>query len=99
MDEYYLHLFASEQPDLNWDNPAVVREVHNVMEFWLEKGVDGFRMDVINFISKEPGLPNAPVTYPDSHTRMQSACSATARGSTSIFGACAMSWTATVPSA
>ncbi|KAL2671623.1 hypothetical protein Neosp_014213 [[Neocosmospora] mangrovei] len=63
-DEYYLHLFAPEQPDLNWENPAVVREVHEVMEFWLKKGVDGFRMDVINFISKEPGLPDAEITDP-----------------------------------
>lgn len=62
--EYYLHLFAPEQPDLNWDNPSVVREVHDIMEFWLEKGVDGFRMDVINFISKETGLPDAPITRP-----------------------------------
>ncbi|KAH7376204.1 oligo-1,6-glucosidase [Plectosphaerella cucumerina] len=62
--EYYLHLFAPEQPDLNWENPAVVREVHDVMSFWLDKGADGFRMDVINLISKEPGLPDAPITRP-----------------------------------
>ncbi|EXJ87896.1 trehalose-6-phosphate hydrolase [Capronia coronata CBS 617.96] len=62
--EYYLHLFASGQPDLNWDNPKVVEAVHSLMRFWLDKGVDGFRMDVINFISKEPGLPDAEVTRP-----------------------------------
>lgn len=62
--EYYLHLFAPEQPDLNWENPSVVQEVHDVMEFWLRKGADGFRMDVINFISKEPGLPDVPITRP-----------------------------------
>jgi glycosidase len=62
--EYYLHLFCPEQPDLNWENSDVVDEVHQVMKFWLDKGVDGFRMDVINLISKEPGLPNAPVTVP-----------------------------------
>lgn len=59
-----MHLFAPEQPDLNWENPSVVNEVHDIMEFWLDKGVDGFRMDVINFISKEPGLPDAPVSRP-----------------------------------
>jgi glycosidase len=63
--EYYLHLFAPEQPDLNWECPAVVQAVHDIMEFWLKKGVDGFRMDVINFISKEPGLPDAEVTTSD----------------------------------
>ncbi|KAF2792114.1 glycoside hydrolase family 13 protein [Melanomma pulvis-pyrius CBS 109.77] len=60
--EYYLHLFCPEQPDLNWENPAVVREVEGIMRFWLAKGVDGFRMDVINLISKVPGFPDAPIT-------------------------------------
>ncbi|KAH6970219.1 glycoside hydrolase family 13 protein [Fusarium avenaceum] len=64
-EEYYLRLFCKEQPDLNWENPAVVREVHDIMKFWLAKGVDGFRMDVINLISKTPGLPDAAVTVPD----------------------------------
>lgn len=63
-DQYYLGLFCPEQPDLNWENPQVVREVHDIMEFWLEKGIDGFRMDVINMISKVPGLPDAPITLP-----------------------------------
>jgi len=52
--EYYLHLFDDTQPDLNWTNPAVRAEVYDVMRFWLDKGVDGFRMDVIPFISKPP---------------------------------------------
>lgn len=56
--EYYLHLFAVEQPDLNHDNPAVREEVKNIMRFWLDLGVDGFREDVITYISKTPGLPN-----------------------------------------
>ena len=56
--EYYLHLFAKEQPDLNMDNPAVREEVKKIMKFWLDKGVDGFREDVITFISKKEGLPN-----------------------------------------
>jgi oligo-1,6-glucosidase len=51
--EYYLHLFAEKQPDLNWENPKVRNEVHDLMKFWLDKGVDGFRMDVIPFISKD----------------------------------------------
>jgi len=63
--EYYLHLFSRKQPDLNWENPAVRREVFELMRFWLDKGVDGFRMDVINLISKHWGadgrLPDAPV--------------------------------------
>ncbi|MEH7460089.1 alpha-glucosidase [Bacillus sp. JJ1127] len=56
-DEYYLHLFSRKQPDLNWDNERVRKDVYEMMEFWLKKGIDGFRMDVINFISKEEGLP------------------------------------------
>jgi oligo-1,6-glucosidase len=56
--EYYLHLFSKKQPDLNWENPKVRREVYDIMKFWLDKGVDGFRMDVINMISKVPELPN-----------------------------------------
>ena len=57
---YYLHLFSKKQPDLNWDNPKVRQEVFDMMNWWLEKGVDGFRMDVISLISKEPGLPDGP---------------------------------------
>jgi oligo-1,6-glucosidase len=57
-NEYYLHYFAVKQPDLNWDNPKVRQEVFDIMRFWLDKGVDGFRMDVIPFISKQPGLPD-----------------------------------------
>lgn len=58
--EYYLHLFARKQPDLNWENPEVRRAVHTMMRWWLDRGVDGFRMDVINLISKHPDLPDAP---------------------------------------
>ncbi|AOM82519.1 glycoside hydrolase family 13 protein [Salisediminibacterium beveridgei] len=58
--EYYLHLFSKKQPDLNWENPIVRSEVYDMMRWWLDKGIDGFRMDVINFISKVPGLPDAP---------------------------------------
>lgn len=66
--EYYLHMFSKKQPDLNWENPAVRAEVYDMMHFWLRKGVDGFRMDVINMISKTYGpdgsLPDAPVVRP-----------------------------------
>lgn len=58
--EYYLHLFSRKQPDLNWENPRVRSEVYRMMRWWLDKGIDGFRMDVINMISKAPGLPDAP---------------------------------------
>lgn len=58
LDEYYLHVFAKKQPDLNHDNPKVREEVKDIMRFWLDMGVDGFREDVITFISKKEGLPN-----------------------------------------
>lgn len=61
--EYYLHLFSVKQPDLNWDNPEVRQAVIEMMKWWIARGVDGFRMDVINFISKTPGLPDGE-TYP-----------------------------------
>ena len=57
-DMYFLHLFSKKQPDRNWDNPAVRQDVFDMMNWWLKKGVDGFRMDVISLISKEPGLPD-----------------------------------------
>lgn len=59
-DEYYLHIFSKKQPDLNWENPVLRDEVYSMMKWWLDKGVDGFRMDVINFISKDQ-------SYPDGH--------------------------------
>ncbi|RUT29902.1 alpha-glucosidase [Paenibacillus zeisoli] len=58
-DSYYLHLYAKQQPDLNWDNPAVVDELHNMIQWWLKKGVDGFRFDAIAHIVKAQGLPDA----------------------------------------
>lgn len=60
--QYYLHLFAKEQPDLNWENPRVRQEVYKIMRFWLDKGVDGFRMDVISLLSKDPQYANSPVS-------------------------------------
>jgi len=61
--QYYLHLFAEKQPDLNWDNSKVRHEVYDLMKFWLDKGVDGFRMDVIPFISKDPAFPDYPKEF------------------------------------
>jgi oligo-1,6-glucosidase len=59
--EYYLHLFSRKQPDLNWENPEVRAAIHEMMRWWVARGVDGFRMDVINLISKQPDLPDGRV--------------------------------------
>src|SRR3712207_3087174 len=59
--EYYLHLFSRKQPDLNWENPEVRHAVYDMMRWWLARGIDGFRMDVINLISKDPALPDGVV--------------------------------------
>ncbi len=56
--EYYLHVFSRKQPDLNWENPEVRQAVYAMMQWSLDRGVDGFRMDVINMISKDPELPD-----------------------------------------
>ncbi|HOG61165.1 MAG TPA: alpha-glucosidase, partial [Flexilinea sp.] len=58
-DEWYLHLFSEKQPDLNWENQKVRNEVFAMMNRWFDKGIDGFRMDVINLIAKKPGLPDS----------------------------------------
>ncbi|GEL98648.1 glycoside hydrolase family 13 protein [Cellulomonas terrae] len=60
--EYFLHLFSRKQPDLNWENPQVRNAVYDMMRWWLDRGVDGFRMDVINLISKDTTLPDGVVT-------------------------------------
>lgn len=59
-DMYYLHLFTKKQPDLNWENPKVRKEVQDLVRWWLDKGIDGFRMDVISAISKQQDFPNGP---------------------------------------
>jgi oligo-1,6-glucosidase len=58
--EYYLHLFSPKQPDLNWENPQVRQAIYAMMRWWLDRGIDGFRMDVINMISKDTALPDGP---------------------------------------
>jgi len=60
-EQYYLHLFSSSQPDLNWDNPRVRESLYSIIRFWLDRGVAGIRFDVISFISKRSGLPCVPV--------------------------------------
>ncbi len=57
-DEYYLHLFTEKQPDLNWENPEMRNKIYKIMRWWLNKGIDGFRMDVINMISKDKDFPD-----------------------------------------
>ena len=65
--QYYLHLFSKKQPDLNWDNPKLRQEIYTMMQWWLNQGVDGFRMDVINLISKRSGMPNDPEVADGNH--------------------------------
>ncbi len=62
-DAYYLHYFSAKQPDLNWENPQLRQEIYKIMRFWLDKGVDGFRLDVISFISKDVSFPPIPEIY------------------------------------
>ncbi|MFT7232022.1 MAG: oligo-1,6-glucosidase [Cyclobacteriaceae bacterium] len=60
---YYLHYFAQQQPDLNWENPKVRAEVYDIMKFWADKGVDGFRLDAFQFVSKDTSFPSFPEGY------------------------------------
>ena len=62
-DAYYLHYFSRKQPDLNWENPDLRKEIYRIIKFWYDKGVDGFRMDVIPFISKDTTFPEIPDKY------------------------------------
>lgn len=62
-NSYYLHYFADAQPDLNWENPALRQEIYKMMRFWLDKGIDGFRLDAIAFISKDTTFPPLPKEY------------------------------------
>ncbi|WP_211747754.1 alpha-glucosidase [Paenibacillus sp. Marseille-Q4541] len=66
-NEFYLHLFSKKQPDLNWENEKVRKEVYDMMTWWLDKGIDGFRMDVINMISKDQRFPNAAKEHENDH--------------------------------
>ncbi|MEO6149630.1 MAG: alpha-glucosidase [Mucilaginibacter sp.] len=62
-NSYYLHYFSRKQPDLNWENPKLRQEVYGLMKFWFDKGIDGFRMDVIPFVSKDTAFPPLPAEY------------------------------------
>lgn len=62
-NSYYLHYFSRKQPDLNWENPKLRKEIFDMMKFWFDKGIDGFRMDVIPFISKDTTFPELPKEY------------------------------------
>jgi oligo-1,6-glucosidase len=62
-DSYYLHYFSQKQPDLNWENPKLREEVYDIMRFWLDKGIDGFRMDAFQFASKDTTWPELPKGY------------------------------------
>ncbi|GGM19562.1 alpha-glucosidase [Paraliobacillus quinghaiensis] len=59
-DEYYMHVFSRKQPDLNWENPTVRKELYNMVNWWLDKGIDGFRIDAISHIKKAEGYPDMP---------------------------------------
>lgn len=69
-DSYYLHLYTKHQPDLNWENKKLRNEMYKMMKFWLDKGVDGFRLDVINKIGKEKNLPDVPDGTPYNYAEM-----------------------------
>jgi alpha-glucosidase len=63
-EQWYLHTFLAQQPDLNWDEPDVVAAMHDVLRFWLDRGVDGFRADVVHLIGKDPALADVPRLNP-----------------------------------
>lgn len=62
-EQYYMHIFSRKQPDLNWENPNVRRELYDMINWWLDKGIDGFRIDAISHIKKVPGFPDMPNKY------------------------------------
>jgi len=65
IDKYFLHTFGDEQADLNWESPATRHAIYDVLRFWLDKGVDGFRLDAIDCISKVEGWPDAEIIWPN----------------------------------
>jgi glycosidase len=85
---FYLHIVAKEQPGLNWDDPELRRAIYDDMRLWLDKGIGGFRMDVINMISKPADCLDAPVTGPSSLGNKLSVSTATAGASTSTSENC-----------
>ncbi|MDQ4132203.1 MAG: alpha-amylase family glycosyl hydrolase, partial [Actinomycetota bacterium] len=71
--QWYLHLFLPEQPDLDWSNPEVVAAMHDVLRFWLDRGVDGFRVDVVHGLGKDPALPDDPAELTVPHSSVNDA--------------------------
>ena len=69
--QYYLHLFLPQQPDLNWRHPPAVDAMHDVLRFWLDRGVDGFRIDVVHALGKDPDHPDAPMETPHTHALLR----------------------------
>lgn len=67
-DQWYMHIFSKKQPDLNWENPKVREAIYEMTRWWLDKGIDGFRLDAINIISKPEGLPDDPSVNPEKHS-------------------------------
>ena len=67
--DWYLHLYNEKQPDLNWTNPEVIEEFHSILRFWLDRGVDGFRIDVAHALAKDPAMPDVSDPHPHSHAR------------------------------
>src|SRR5699024_10930867 len=59
-NEYYMHVYSRQQPDLNWENPEVRNELYAMVKWWLDKGIEGFRVDAISHIKKAPGYPDLP---------------------------------------
>ncbi|MGZ3838459.1 MAG: glycoside hydrolase family 13 protein [Flavisolibacter sp.] len=66
---YYLHYFSRKQPDLNWENPMVRKEVYGIMKFWADKGIDGFRLDAFQFVAKDTTFPNFPPHFEKNFSR------------------------------
>ena len=95
-NDWYFHLFAPEQPDLNWTNPALRSEVYKMMNWWLDKGVAGFRMDVIDLIGKQPEL-GIITDGPDLHPFLQEMYEATLAGRDAVT--VGETWSATVSTA
>ena len=81
--QYYFHQFSVKQPDLNWDNPALRQELYKAIRFWMDKGVGGFRLDVIDLISKTPGLPDGDPLFGNLTGFCPDLC--TAAGMTAVF--------------
>ena len=93
--QVYLHNFLPEQPDLNWRNPEVVAAMHDTLRFWLDRGVDGFRIDVIHLLGKPESLPSIPTTTSLASGESTSSTSTTRTRSCATSARCSTATTAT----